>query len=88
MKAIKKTIAVAAGLGMFLSAGVALAAEIPLAGNGSPMYIMEPWGLTVGESQKYIVPSGTVLTLKAGGTLTCPFWYPAGCFDLRWHYGI
>jgi hypothetical protein len=55
--------------------------------NGNPYLVMEPWGLTREQSQKYFFPDGASITLKDGSVFTCPWFYPAGCLDLRWYYG-
>lgn len=49
-------------------------------GNGDPMAVGMPWGLT--GHQTPVVKPGATITDEAGYVDTCPFWYPAGCFDL------
>lgn len=56
-------------------------------GNGNPLLVQQPWGLSMSQSQQYVFPDGASITLKNGYVFTCPMWFPAGCVDLRWFYG-
>lgn len=61
---------------------VALAADCSLGqcGNGNPAAISMPWGLTGGETP--IVKSGTTFKDERGVSFECPWWFPAGCYDI------
>lgn len=82
---IKKTI-VATAIALCLPF-VAFAAEdcnlIPVErcqGGGNPALISMPWGLTGGETPTF--PSGGSITDLWGKVFLCPWWFPAGCYDI------
>lgn len=49
-------------------------------GNGDPMKVGMPWGLT-GE-QTPVVKSGSKITDEAGTVDTCPAFFTQGCFNI------
>jgi hypothetical protein len=49
-------------------------------GNGNPAAISMPWGLTGGETP--IVKPGTSFKDERGVSFECPWWFPAGCYDI------
>lgn len=52
-----------------------------VAGNGSPLTISMPWGLTGGETPTFA--PGTSVKDAYGNTVTCPWWFPpTGCYDI------
>lgn len=49
-------------------------------GNGDPMQIGMPWGLTGWETPR--VPAGAIVIDEAGNADKCPDWFRMGCFDI------
>lgn len=88
---MKNKIASAVTIALMFAPGLVLADDCSVTnscpvGNGNPALLMEPWGLTYQDSQKYLIPSGSSVVLANGVEQPCPWWFPQGCFDLRWFY--
>lgn len=49
-------------------------------GNGNPGLIGMPWGLTGDQTPKFT--SGTSVPDGYGHVLSCPWFFPAGCYDI------
>ncbi|MFN3658153.1 MAG: hypothetical protein ACK4UO_12930 [Pseudolabrys sp.] len=66
---------------------VAIALALPFAafadtqdGGGNPALLTMPWGLTGGETPTFA--SGTSITDPWGKVFTCPWFFPAGCYNI------
>jgi len=49
-------------------------------GNGNPGLISMPWGLTGDQTPQ--VAAGTSFSDGRGHTFVCPWFFPAGCYDV------
>ncbi len=49
-------------------------------GNGDPMNLTMPWGLT--GYQSTLIKPGASVTDEGGWTLSCPVEFRSGCFDI------